>query len=134
MAVTIGEIVDGKVVKTTNFGAFVRIEEGVEGLVHISELSHDFVKNVEDVVNEGDEVKVKVISNKDGKIALSIKDTQEKDTAPKEFDWLGEDKRSKDMSFEDKLNQFMKESNENLQQVRTRENKKNNRRKNNSNN
>lgn len=133
MEVTIGEIVDGKVVKTTNFGAFVRIAEGVEGLVHISELSHDFVKRVEDEVNVGDEVKVKIISNKDGKIALSIKETIEKDTTPAEFDWINGNEKSQDLSFEDKLNKFMKESNENLQQVRTRENKKHNRRKNHNN-
>lgn len=133
MEVTIGEIVDGKVVKTTNFGAFVRIAEGVEGLVHISELSHDFVKRVEDEVNVGDDVKVKIISNEDGKIALSIKETVEKDTTPAEFDWISGNEKSQDLSFEDKLNKFMKESNENLQQVRTRENKKHNRRKNHNN-
>ncbi len=132
MAISIGEIVEGKVVKTTNFGAFVKVEEGVEGLVHISELSDGFVQKVEDVVNVGDEVKVKVVSEKDGKIALSIKQAAPKTTKPSNVDWFKEEE-SGDMSFEDKLSRFMKQSNENLQQARTRENKRsNNRRKNNN--
>lgn len=134
MAVSIGEIVEGKVVKTTNFGAFVKIEEGVEGLVHISELSSGFVQKVEDIVNVGDEVKVKVISEKDGKIAFSIKQATQRKTKPSDIDWAKiSDDENKDMSFEDKLNKFLKQSNENLQQARTRENKRsNNRRKNNN--
>lgn len=134
MAISIGEIVNGKVVKTTNFGAFVKIEEGVEGLVHISELSNGYVKNVEDVVKVGDEVKVKIVSEKDGKIAMSIKQTIENKPRPAKKDWVSETKEdSKDMSFEDKLNKFIKQSNENLQQARTRENKRgNNRRKSNN--
>lgn len=135
MAISIGEIVEGKVVKTTNFGAFVRIEEGVEGLVHISELSNGFVQKVEDVVNVGDEVKVKVVSEKEGKIALSIKQATPKSTKPRNVDWFNDkEEENGDVSFEDKLSKFMKQSNENLQQARTRENKRsNNRRKNNNN-
>lgn len=134
MAISIGEIVNGKVVKTTNFGAFVKVEEGVEGLVHISELSDGYVKNVEDIVKVGDEVKVKIVSEKDGKIAMSIKQTTEKKNKPAQREWKTE-RREKpaDMSFEDKLNKFIKQSNENIQQARTRENKRsNNRRKSNN--
>jgi polyribonucleotide nucleotidyltransferase len=70
----IGEIYDGTVVKTTDFGAFVQIRPKTEGLVHISELAPFRVKRVKDIVKEGDIVKVKVIEvSKDGKIKLSRK-------------------------------------------------------------
>lgn len=69
-----GEIYEGKVVKIADFGAFVNIKTGVDGLVHISELAHERVKNVTDVVNEGDIIKVKVLAvSRDGKIKLSYK-------------------------------------------------------------
>ena len=70
----VGEIYDGTVVKTTDFGAFVQIRHKTEGLVHISELAPFRVKRVRDVVNEGDVIKVKVIEvSKEGKIKLSRK-------------------------------------------------------------
>ncbi len=69
----VGRTYMGEVVKVVEFGAFVRILPGVEGLVHISELSDRRVKRVEDVVREGDEILVKCIAvdNKSGKIRLS---------------------------------------------------------------
>lgn len=69
-----GEVYKGKVVKVTNFGAFVEVLPGKEGLVHISELDHKRVNKVEDVLNVGDEVMVKVleIDNKN-RINLSRK-------------------------------------------------------------
>lgn len=74
-----GSIVTGKVVKVESFGAFVRIADGFEGLVHISQLSADRVENTEDVVKEGDEVQVKVleIDDKSRKIRLSMKAVKE---------------------------------------------------------
>ena len=69
-----GEVYDGKVVKITDFGAFVNIKPNVDGLVHISELANHRVKKVTDVVQEGDFIKVKVLDvSKDGKIKLSYK-------------------------------------------------------------
>jgi len=69
-----GEIFDGKVVKIADFGAFVNIKTGTDGLVHISELAHKRVNKVTDVVNEGDTLKVKVLAvSRDGKIKLSHK-------------------------------------------------------------
>ena len=69
-----GEVYDGKVVKITDFGAFVNIKPNVDGLVHISELANHRVKKVTDVVQEGDLIKVKVLDvSKDGKIKLSYK-------------------------------------------------------------
>ena len=70
----VGCIYDGKVVKVTDFGAFVEIFPGTDGLVHISQLASYRVKKVTDVVKEGDEIKVKVLEvTKDGKIRLSHK-------------------------------------------------------------
>jgi polyribonucleotide nucleotidyltransferase len=76
----------GEVVKVTDFGAFVKILPGVEGLLHISELSDRRVSRVEDVVREGDEVLVKVIAvdNKTGKIRLSRREAMEEQAAAKD--------------------------------------------------
>ena len=70
----VGAIYEGKVVKTTDFGAFVQIVPGTDGLVHISQLANHRVGKVTDVVKEGDFLKVKVLEiSKDGKIRLSHK-------------------------------------------------------------
>ncbi len=70
----VGAIYEGKVVKTTDFGAFVQIVPGTDGLVHISQLANHRVGKVTDVVKEGDLLKVKVLEiSKDGKIRLSHK-------------------------------------------------------------
>ena len=72
--VVVGEEYEGKVTRILDFGAFVEILPGREGLVHVSELAPGFVKSVTDVVNEGDAVKVKVIGIDDqGRINLSRK-------------------------------------------------------------
>ncbi len=77
----IGRVYTGKVKKVMDFGAFVEIFPGTEGLVHISQLAHERVKNVRDVVKEGDEVLVKVIDvDRDGKIRLSRKEALEETT------------------------------------------------------
>jgi polyribonucleotide nucleotidyltransferase len=71
----IGQFYQGVVRRITEFGAFVEIMPGTDGLVHISELANERVKRVEDVVKEGDEVLVKVISiDRQGKIRLSRKE------------------------------------------------------------
>lgn len=71
-----GDVIEGKVQRLTDFGAFVDIG-GVDGLVHISQLSHDHVEKPSDVLTEGEEVKVKVLSiDRDSeRISLSIKET-----------------------------------------------------------
>jgi polyribonucleotide nucleotidyltransferase len=74
----IGKLYKGKVKKIMDFGAFVEIFPGTEGLVHISQLAHERVKNVRDILKEGDEVLVKVLEvDKDGKIRLSRKEALE---------------------------------------------------------
>jgi small subunit ribosomal protein S1 len=71
----IGQTIEGKVTKTADFGAFVELEEGLEGLVHISELSPEQVNKVTDVANIGDTVKAEIISidARERKIGLSVK-------------------------------------------------------------
>lgn len=71
--VEVGEIYKGRVVSITKFGAFMEILPGKEGLLHVSEISHERVANVEDVLKVGDIFDVKVISTDNGKISLSKK-------------------------------------------------------------
>lgn len=79
----VGAIYKGKVVSIKPFGAFVEIAPGKDGLVHISKLDYSRVENVEDVVSMGDEIVVKVMEIKDGKISLSRKDALEELKAKK---------------------------------------------------
>ncbi|MBO3091498.1 RNA-binding protein S1 [Schleiferilactobacillus harbinensis] len=73
MAIEVGAKVQGKVTGITNFGAFVDIGEHKTGLVHISQVSDKFIKDIHDVLTVGDEVTVKVIGERDGKISLSMR-------------------------------------------------------------
>ncbi len=69
-----GAIVEGKVTGILKFGAFVDLGEGKSGMVHISEVSHSYVNDINDVLKVGQSVKVKIVTiGEDGKIALSIK-------------------------------------------------------------
>jgi small subunit ribosomal protein S1 len=74
----IGQIVEGEIKSIAQYGAFVRIEDGLNGLIHISELSNKLVKNPNSVVNVGDKVKVMIISmsNEDRHLGLSLKKAQ----------------------------------------------------------
>lgn len=77
MAFQVGDIVEGKVTGIKPFGAFVALPDHKNGLVHISEVSYEFVQDLSTVLTEGQTVQVKVMSiAPDGKIALSIKRTQ----------------------------------------------------------
>lgn len=69
----VGSILEGKVTTITKFGAFVALEGGRSGLVHISEIANTFVNDVHDFLQEGQSVKVLVLSAENGKINLSIK-------------------------------------------------------------
>jgi ribosomal protein S1 len=74
----VGSIVKGTVTRIAEFGAFVRLATGVEGLVHLSELAHYRVQRVNSVVSEGQEVEVKILSIEEEKqrISLSLKAAQ----------------------------------------------------------
>ena len=74
MAIEVGNVFEGRVTGVKPFGAFVALPEGRVGMVHISEVSNEFVQDINTVLHDGDEVKVQVINiAPDGKIALSIK-------------------------------------------------------------
>jgi small subunit ribosomal protein S1 len=80
---TIGDVISGTVTKLVNFGAFVRVEEGLEGLIHISELSNQRVAHPGDVVKEGEELKLKIISldSERHRLGLSLKQADERPAA-----------------------------------------------------
>ena len=83
----IGDVIDGTVTKLVNFGAFVRVEEGLEGLIHISELSHQRVAHPGDVVQEGQQVKLRIISldSERHRLGLSLKQAEDRPApAPRE--------------------------------------------------
>ena len=76
-SIPIGTVMSGTVETLQNYGAFVKLENGLSGLVHVSQISQKRVKNPAAVLNVGDEVQVKVIGIKDGKISLSMKALEE---------------------------------------------------------
>ncbi len=127
MALEIGSIVEGKVTGVMNFGAFVALPGGRSGLVHISEITKDFVKDVHDHLHQGQIVKVMILNiAEDGKINLSIKRVQEEldrqerkrnqeETSrpvqtPTEQEIGVVTEPTKDLTFEEKLKKFMQAS------------------------
>ena len=73
--VEVGRVYDGKVARLMDFGAFVTILPGRDGLVHISQISNERVEKVSDKLSEGDEVKVKVLEvDRQGRVRLSMKE------------------------------------------------------------
>jgi len=122
MLVEVGKIVDGKVSGITNFGAFIQLPDGKTGLVHISEIAEEYVKDVKTHLKENQEVKVRVISvDKNGKISLSIKKAMDpkpriKSSRPIDVDWNrnGAD----NLSFEERLAKFMKDSDEKMHDLK----------------
>ena len=85
---TLGEEVEGEVTGMVDFGIFVKLEEGLEGLVHISEMDWALVENPKTMFQIGEKIKVKIIEIKDGKVSLSIK-------ALKENPWKDAEKKYK---------------------------------------
>jgi len=78
---TVGDIVSATITKLTNFGAFARVEDSVEGLIHISELSVRMITHPREVVGEGDDVKVKIlrIEPERRRLGLSLKQAEEEE-------------------------------------------------------
>ena len=132
MDLTVGAIVEGKVTGITKFGAFVALPENKSGMVHISEVASSFVNDIKDFLQEGQQVKVKIINiDQQGRINLSIKKAEAPEAeeprqsrAPRAYS--GQQARpsthsyrqsvprangpTNDASFEDKLKHFMQES------------------------
>lgn len=120
MAMEAGSIVEGKVTRITNFGAFVELEEGKVGLIHISEVADVYVNDVHDFLSEGDTVQVKVVNVDGNKIALSLKQAKAKppeddgQSFKRRGDYRRPQQRQLSASFEDKLSKFLKDSDERL--------------------
>ena len=133
MQLEIGEIYDGTVSGMTDFGVFVTLENGKTGMVHISEVSNTYVKSIKDVITEGQEVKVKLLSRSDnGKISFSIKQAMPKTEPSKKpykpkaqkkssgTVWQGSknDEQKSDMSFEDMMAKFKQVSDEKMSDLK----------------
>jgi S1 RNA binding domain protein len=139
MEIKAGEVVQGRVAEVRDFGAFVWLDDGRKGLIHISEISDDYVKDIHNRVKPNQKVKIKVLSVKeDGRIELSLKqaETLEYTRPPKQerehshlpaTEYLGEppninfqDSENAPDEFDVKLKMFKRMSEENL-----RDNKRN---------
>ncbi len=117
MVPEVGSIVEGRVTVITKFGAFVELPGKRSGLVHISEVSDSFVRDVNDFLKVQDVVRVKVLSvDEKGKIALSMKqaaepvEKEEKPASKKPTVRENAPVKTLPASFEDKLSRFLKDS------------------------
>lgn len=131
MDLTVGAVLEGKVKTITNFGAFIALPENMTGMVHISEVANAYVSNIRDHLTEGQDVKVMVLGNEDGKLKLSIKRLQPRQ--PRENGSHTGDRprqsrpaapvapaapKTADQIFEEKLKKFMAESDSNISSLR----------------
>ncbi|MDO5602826.1 MAG: S1 RNA-binding domain-containing protein [Oscillospiraceae bacterium] len=125
MQVEIGSIVEGKVTGVKKFGAFVELPGGATGMVHISEVSNQFIEELSDVLSEGQTVKVKVLSvSPEGKIALSMKKAEPRPAPrPPRADtgrtWQPRAQQPQgDLSFEDMMSRFKQQSEEKISDLK----------------
>lgn len=128
MSIEVGSKLQGKVTGITNFGAFVELPEGSTGLVHISEVADNYVKDINEHLKVGDQVEVKVINvEKDGKIGLSIKKAKDRPVSaapsqshsrPRQGHGRSNDFRPKTENFETKMARFLKDSEDRLSSLK----------------
>jgi S1 RNA binding domain protein len=112
--VDVGAIVSGTVTHVADFGAFVALDGGKDGLIHISEIANEFVKDVGEFVVMGAKINVKILGlNKQGKFELSLKQVKVDD---KPVEQKKEVKKVE--TFEDKMNSFLKKSEEKQVDIR----------------
>lgn len=111
MAYSLGETVSGTVSGVVDYGAFVRLEDGATGMIHISKLSREFVSDIHSVIKKGDVVTATVISVDNGKIALSLIGDEPKKRAPRESRF---DRKNEPKDFESMLSSFKSASEEKL--------------------
>ncbi len=113
MGLEVGTICIGKVTSITKYGAFMSLEGGKSGMVHISEVSHSYVNDINEHLQIGQEIKVKIIEvDEKGRISLSIRKAEpkpERHISPPPQKFAAPPKPS-ELSFEDKLKQFMQDS------------------------
>lgn len=138
MALGVGEIVEGKVTGLTKFGAFVSLPEEKVGMIHISEVSTTYVKDIGEFLEKGQIVKVKILNiDENGKISLSLKQVPENAEATKRASdadrqgrgerrekkrsapnvWQGQKSKyadNKDLTFEEMMSQFKQQSDDKL--------------------
>lgn len=117
MSIEVGKKLQGKVTGITNFGAFVELPEGKTGLVHISEVADNYVKDINEHLSVGDEVTVKVLNvESDGKIGLSIKKAKDNPAPTRRKPSHSQQKPTRDRpeNFESKMNRFLKDSEDRL--------------------
>ncbi|MBQ6713804.1 MAG: S1 RNA-binding domain-containing protein, partial [Selenomonadales bacterium] len=105
-----GTVVVGTVAKLTNFGAFVKIADGLEGLVRMAEISERHIKKAEEALSVGQEVKVKVltIDKRNKKIALSIRQVQQ-DAERAEYKAYMKEQEDKNVAFGNQLGDLLKD-------------------------
>ena len=117
MSIEVGSKVEGKITGITNFGAFVELPGGSTGLVHISEVADNYVKDINEHLKVGDMVEVKVMNvEADGKIGLSIRKAKPQAERPERPQRPRQNSRPNDRdrpfkeNFEQKMARFMKDS------------------------
>ena len=118
MQLEVGNNVTGKITGITNFGAFVQLEGGKVGLIHISEIALNYVKDINDHVKVGDEVKVKIVGITNGKISLSVKKVLEEEkknqsSRPADVEMFAR-APEQDLSFEEKMSKFKQDSDDKM--------------------
>lgn len=124
MQFQVGDLLEGKVTGIKKFGAFVRLPCGTTGMVHISEVSSDYIEDLTEVLCEGQQVQVKVMGISDaGKVSLSMKKTEEpsprKIRADQGKTWQPKAKQASDnLSFEDMMSRFKTQSEEKISDLR----------------
>ncbi|MDI2585690.1 MULTISPECIES: S1 domain-containing RNA-binding protein [unclassified Psychrobacillus] len=124
MSIEVGSKVQGKVTGITNFGAFVELPGGSTGLVHISEVADNYVKDINEHLKVGDVVEVKVMNvEADGKIGLSIRKAKpqaerperpERSQRPRNNNRPNDRDRPNKENFEQKMARFLKDSEDRL--------------------
>lgn len=121
MAIELGSKLEGKVTGITHFGAFVLLPSGETGLVHISEISDSYVRDINEHLKINDPVTVKVINLDNGKIGLSIRQASD-NPAPhrQQRPRFGGNRQT----LEDKISRFMKDSDDRLQALKRSESKR----------
>ncbi len=123
MAYNVGESVQGVVSGVTAFGAFVRLEDGSSGMIHISKLSREFVSDINAVIKKGDQVTATVISIDNGKIALSLIGDAPKRNPRNDYNDFSR-KKNEPQDFESMLSAFKSASDEKLAGFNRSERKK----------
>lgn len=120
MQLEVGSVVSGKITGITNFGAFVQLEGGKVGLVHISEIALEYVKDINDHVKVGDSVRAKIVEiASGGKISLSIKKVLEEErkraaSQPADVAMFTTKQDTQDLSFEEKMSKFKADSDDRM--------------------